>query len=423
MKNYKLVMVAVFDDGRQSKQYDEIFNFENGIATVRLDEKYGLINEDGEEIVTPMYDWKIYFKSNGLAIVEKDGKYGLINRAGKEVVIPKYDGIGDFINGFAIVRLNNKYGIINEKGEEIIELKFDRIYRDGIIKIDNKYGLLNENCEEIVPPEYDDINSLGKDYFELVIDEKHGLIDRLGNEVIPLKYAEIKEYDENYFKVAVMEDGKYYWGLVDKSGNEVICPKYEEFEKLKDNLFKVCAYDGSKGFVNIALNKTIEPMYTKTRLLDNDLIFVVLHDQCGVIDTELNERIEPKYDSFSSLVNDSPFYTRNGKFCTRTPEEIAQYREKNSQYLNLFKVSLKEKKGVINDKDQVVIPLMYDNIEYDDEGYFKTSIDGKIGFIDKEFNEIFKPVFLYGKTKFSQTEFGFTAISPQEHQLAIDFSD
>ena len=60
---------------------------------------------------------------------------------------------------------------------------------------------------------------------------------------------------------------------------------------------------------------------------------------------------------------------------------------------------------------------------YDDECYFQTYLDGEVGLIDKEFNEVFKDGFFFGKTEFSQTEFGFTAISTKEHQLAIDFSD
>ena len=89
-------------------EYDEIGEFENGIAFIRKGKKYGLIDEDIDILLEPKqaavgtfdrfgYCWfaasgKVNKKTGKL----EKGKYGLINRKGEVVIEPKYALIGYF---------------------------------------------------------------------------------------------------------------------------------------------------------------------------------------------------------------------------------------------------------------------------------------------------------------------------------------
>ena len=91
--------------------------FNNGFARVELNDKWGMIDETGKEVIECKYDWICDFH-NGFACVELNDKWGMIDETGKEVIECKYDVVYWFKNGFTKVRLNDEYFWVNE-GETI----------------------------------------------------------------------------------------------------------------------------------------------------------------------------------------------------------------------------------------------------------------------------------------------------------------
>ena len=77
----------------------------------------------------------------GLSIVSKNNKYGVIDVNGKEIVPLQYDYIGGFSNSLSPARKGNKRGYINKQGKEVIPFEFDFVgnFEDGIAKV-NKNG-------------------------------------------------------------------------------------------------------------------------------------------------------------------------------------------------------------------------------------------------------------------------------------------
>ena len=67
------------------------------------------------------YDYVGKFSSNGLAYVKLNGKYGFIDQTGKIIIPLKYDYVGDFFDRLAYVELNGKYGFINKKALRYFE--------------------------------------------------------------------------------------------------------------------------------------------------------------------------------------------------------------------------------------------------------------------------------------------------------------
>ena len=78
----------------------------------------------GLNVCLDKYDCVCNFEE-GLAAVCLNGKWGFIDKTGKEVIPCKYDNAWKFQDGLAKVELNGKYGFINPKGKEIIQLIFD----------------------------------------------------------------------------------------------------------------------------------------------------------------------------------------------------------------------------------------------------------------------------------------------------------
>ena len=59
-------------------------SFNEGMASFRVNWKYGFINRNFEEVIPPIYDFAYGFK-DGLARVEKDGKWFYIDKQGNFV--------------------------------------------------------------------------------------------------------------------------------------------------------------------------------------------------------------------------------------------------------------------------------------------------------------------------------------------------
>src|SRR4051812_10563193 len=67
-------------------------------ALVQLDDKYGFIDHDGNEVVKPIYHRILPFDAYrpGWALIILDDRLGFIDSTGKEVVKPRYEWIGEF---------------------------------------------------------------------------------------------------------------------------------------------------------------------------------------------------------------------------------------------------------------------------------------------------------------------------------------
>lgn len=122
-------------------QYTKINEFKNGIAIAEKDKKFGFVDKTGKEIIPPKYDkvsnyyasitmyelsipepepkGKFTLFNEGLAIVKFNGKYGYIDTAAKEVIRCKYDFAKNFENGTAKVRVGENVFYIDKKGRKI----------------------------------------------------------------------------------------------------------------------------------------------------------------------------------------------------------------------------------------------------------------------------------------------------------------
>jgi hypothetical protein len=117
--------------------YDYISDFLNNLAVAFIEDKGCLVNTKGEQICPLIYDdiatelhgdLCVPKFSCGLVKVRVDGKYGFVNELGELAIQAIYDNAQDFTNGGqSIVSLGKKWGIVNKEGKAVIDLKYDEI--------------------------------------------------------------------------------------------------------------------------------------------------------------------------------------------------------------------------------------------------------------------------------------------------------
>jgi len=96
-------------------------SFAQKMFIVKSDEKFGIINESGIEIVPPKYTSIEEFDKMHVnwAKIEVNSLYGFVDKSGKIVVEPKYQTVESFDaynSGWALVVKDGKYGFMNEAG-------------------------------------------------------------------------------------------------------------------------------------------------------------------------------------------------------------------------------------------------------------------------------------------------------------------
>lgn len=103
---------------KELEQYQLIDSFKEGLCRVKFDDKIGYVNKKGTIIIQPIY----YEASNfdgGLAKVKINNKWGLIDYIGNEFLPLEYDKIDSLKDDNIIATKNGKEFYFDKKGKEI----------------------------------------------------------------------------------------------------------------------------------------------------------------------------------------------------------------------------------------------------------------------------------------------------------------
>lgn len=166
-ENKKYVLVHKNDTTHYlSREFEKMLVNNNGVASVCLNEKWGLINSKGEVVYPFKSDCAIGF-TDGFASIEVNGKYGFINEKLEIFVKPKYDLVFNIHGGFVSVCKNKKWGVMDSFGNVIIPIKYDFIFEfyEGMaqVELNKKFGYFSSNGELAIPIKYDKADPYFKD--------------------------------------------------------------------------------------------------------------------------------------------------------------------------------------------------------------------------------------------------------------------
>jgi hypothetical protein len=154
------------------------------------DGKYGYKDAVGKEIVPAIYENVVLDEASGLISVKLNNKYGIINKNGMLVADIKYD-YSAVSEGLCLVELDKKYGYLDSKGKQVIPLIYDdaNLFKEGLARVmqQKKWGIIDKTGKVIAPLKYDAVYGFKNGRAGVVLNLRYGFIDKKGNEIVPVK--------------------------------------------------------------------------------------------------------------------------------------------------------------------------------------------------------------------------------------------
>ena len=338
--------------------------YEENVLKVRNNNKYGLIDLNGREILPCEYEDITVLK--GIAnsfIIKRNNKLGLTNENGSIIIEPSYNEIKNlgetYKEGYITINEEGKYGVVSSTKKQILENKYDEIMQvylsdSYLVKESDKTKLINSSGEAVLESGFDEIKSKTRNGFIIVKDNLYGEIDIKGQETIKTQYQDLKEAKSGIY-IAKLND-KY--GLIDKDGETKLLFDYEG----------IIYNEEAKVFI-------AEDKEYNTSIIDSDYNVKLL----GIL-SEINTQEE----YIKMRVQDEYKYY-NFKFEEKSNTEILKDNK-------IFLIKEDNKYGFVNKKGKKIVDCIYDDAtEQNEYGFAAVKKNGLWGVVNAEGKEVVAP--------------------------------
>lgn len=271
------------------------------------------MDRTGKTVIPPQFnDARDFF--HGLAGVRIDKKWGYVDEKGVFAIPSSFDDVRDFLEELAPVRIARKWGYIDTKGQMKIEPRFQAAaeFHEGLARVHQweKIAATSGEYTSANAPEYmfrlpeDDHSDLRCCF---AVGGHYGFIDKTGAFVIPATFFIAQDFSEGLAAVRVEETPTSKFGYIDRTGKFAIPPRFNQAEPFSEGLasVEVSARVVDNHFENIAfgfIDKTgqlaIPAAYQFAGSFSEGLarIAIQLGKSMGFIDRTGSMVIPPRYE-------------------------------------------------------------------------------------------------------------------------------
>lgn len=386
-----IVALVVFIVNRMSYSYkvEEVKEFNYNILT--KNERYGVINKNGEVVVEPIYDTvqipnpskPVFICMSDYNTETKEYKTTVLNDQ-KEILFSEYESVQaipaeatldgvPYEKSVLQYKQDGKYGLINLEGKVITKPIYEQIssinYKEGtlLVKQDGKFGAINMKGKVVIKPEYDSITS--DNYFN----------------------TETKNEYTGFIVSKVTDEG-YRYGYINYNGKVILNTEYNEIDRIIEmedgkDAYLVAYKNGQAGLLKNNKN-IINHEYESIKYNSlNDLFIVQRNSKQGVIDKEGKNILNIEYDNilFGGMYIDAQkdgiinVFDLQGNKIENT-DIISKMKTDNENYF--ITVDRNDTYRIVDKDENVIIDNNYSYIEHISGEYFIVAKDGKNGIID-----------------------------------------
>ncbi len=360
-----------------------VIAFSQGLFIVRnADGKYGFSDKNGDTLIECKYDYVEDF-SNGLALVKNNPVYKVVDTNGVLFSLDEYDqsprfrhDMGEHHSGLPVIIKQWHCSYISSSGDVVLEIPYQdagsfengkaMVFEGDRINYISKNGLiLGEWIEK------------SDDYHAIKSNDKFGFIDKNGKLVIDYQFLDAKDFVNGYAQVS----NGTYWAIIDKKGTR-ISDWYEEIKPFQGSL-AVVKKIGNTGFINTE-GKFVGKWYEKVEPLDYGLYKATKYEKYAIINsdgflvTQWFDEIGTFQSGYVRVVLEGKYAYINkiGAMAIGWYDNISDVRD------GITKVQNEGKSGFFN-IEAYFISEFYDFLGDFNDGIALVQNNGKYGFISK----------------------------------------
>lgn len=204
---------------------------------VKIDDKWGLINAEGELVVASKYDAIGEFKYFGYAVMQREGGVGLLGKNAQEIISPDFDDIKVLSQDLVAVMKNKEWSVVNLEGLTVLPAGYERVRvsdeRFLAYMRAGKWGVVDIRGREICAPQFDEIGLFDEDYWLIRKDEKYGLLRVDGRSILLPEHDEIRVLTPELF---FFRNGRK-WGFQDKNGQ--VAAKFDYYQEVSSHFIRL----------------------------------------------------------------------------------------------------------------------------------------------------------------------------------------
>lgn len=352
MRKFKLfsffIIMSVFANAQTKKNYSFKNNDGKGLM---------IYTKKGKQMSALTFnDVNVYSESfNTFAVVKKNNKWGVVNPAGKELIPFIYDSLSSFYSEQNFVysgtyqkkdlydtkcyfyfKNNGKIGCIDSKGTVLIENKFDDLAyyynkQYGIAINNGKWYIVTTKSKFEIPLSKKIKYNNEGNYILIDSLDKVGVIDANGKIIIPFIYDNYNVYDYTIFK----KGNKF--GRIDSLGNIILPFKYDTIVPTKQ------------------LNHYFTLEGSRWTFVDNSKGIIQIG---GVFEDVIKSEHYESLNFAGKKENEWAIYDKNKNLLTKINCDVNSL----NPYSDFFIYTKNKKTEVIDIEGYVVIPAIYDSI-------------------------------------------------------------
>lgn len=294
---------------------------------------FGFVNLMGEWRIEPVYV-KVSPYVENMAVVLKGSSYGVIDCEGNVILPPKYEKLTNFRNGKIWAKTNGLWSYLDSKGTVIMEPQFTEINPVANsnytwVKKQDLWGLYNEETRSFVcRPTYNVAQIMSADASLIETGEFYGVISHKNcSYIVQPKLKRVKKVARNTI-IYKQDDGK--WGAFSEDGKVLMNAQFDSIGlKMEDML--IVYKNGLSGLYNLKGKEVLPAQFQLIGEYGNGMFPVKKDDKYGYAAKYGKVIIKPQYNEAAPFIN-----------------RVAVVKKENA--------------GVIDQRNQIVIPFNYSEI-------------------------------------------------------------
>jgi hypothetical protein len=239
-------------------KYDEVSQFSEGLAAVRIKDEWGYIDRSGRVAIGFRFDIAESFHdglartcaskvNTGNVSAPSQLKCGFIDKTGRIVIRARtFQEFSDFSESLAAVQaVNGKYGYVNTRGQTAISPAFTSAgkFSEGLAAVffsSGSSGYINRNGQTVIKGVSGEAFSGGRARVQKDLTSasarystRYGYINRNGNIVIKEQFINGEEFSEG---LASVQYDDLSHGYIDKDGKTAIASRFYDADGFHNGL-------------------------------------------------------------------------------------------------------------------------------------------------------------------------------------------